>query len=105
MLANVNLDHDLDVIGARGRIVVIGNRGRVEIDPRKTMAKDASISGVMLFNASRDELHEAHAAIVGGLESGALKPLIGKRTAAGEAPQAHEAVMQPGALGKIVLKP
>ena len=105
MLANVNLDRDLDLIAARGRIVVVGNRGRVEIDPRKTMAKDSSISGVMLFNASRDELHEAHAAIVGGLESGALKPVIGKELPLSDAPQAHEAVMQPGALGKIVLKP
>jgi len=60
---------------------------------------------VMLFNASRDELHEAHAGIVGGLESGALKPVIGKELPLSEAPQAHEVVMQPGALGKIVLKP
>ena len=35
MLANVNLDRDLDVLALRGRVVVIGNRGRVEIDPRK----------------------------------------------------------------------
>jgi NADPH2:quinone reductase len=105
MLANVNLDHDLDLISARGRIVVVGNRGRVEIDPRKAMAKDASISGVMLFNASREELYEAHAAIVGGLESGALKPVIGKELPLSEAPQSHEAMMQSGALGKIVLKP
>ena len=32
MLANVNLDHDLTVIAPGGRVVVIGNRGRVEID-------------------------------------------------------------------------
>jgi NADPH2:quinone reductase len=59
----------------------------------------------MLFNASREELHEAHAGIIGGLESGALKPVIGKELPLGDAPQAHEAVMQSGALGKIVLKP
>ena len=40
MLANVNLDHDLDVLARNGRVVVIGNRGRVEIDPRKAMARD-----------------------------------------------------------------
>jgi len=105
MLANVNLDRDLDLVAPRGRIVVVGNRGRVEIDPRKAMGKDASIVGVMLFNATRDELHEAHAGIIGGLESGALKPVIGKEMPLSDAPHAHEAVMQPGALGKIVLEP
>jgi NADPH2:quinone reductase len=105
MLANVNLDRDLDLIAPRGRIVIVGNRGRVEIDPRKAMARDAAIAGMMIFNASRDELHEAHAGIFGGLECGALKPVIGKELPLSEAPQAHEAVMQPGALGKIVLKP
>ena len=37
MLANVNLDHDLTVVAPGGRVVVIGNRGRVEIDARKIM--------------------------------------------------------------------
>ena len=54
MLANVNLDRDLDVLAPHGRVVVIGNRGRVEIDPRKTMARDAAILGMTLFNATRD---------------------------------------------------
>src|SRR5689334_5173398 len=34
MLANVNLDNDLDLLALHGRVVVIGNRGRIEIDPR-----------------------------------------------------------------------
>ncbi len=55
MLANVNLDRDLDVLALRGRIVVIGNRGRVEIDPRKMMGKDGTILGMTLFNATREE--------------------------------------------------
>ena len=41
MLANVNLDRDLDVLAFRGRVMVVGNRGRIEIDPRKIMSKDA----------------------------------------------------------------
>ena len=46
MLANVNLDHDLTVVAPSGRIVVIGNRGRVEIDARKIMTKDVSVFGL-----------------------------------------------------------
>jgi len=46
MLANVNLDRDLDVLAPFGRILVIGNRGRVEIDPRKMMGKDGAVLGI-----------------------------------------------------------
>jgi len=105
MLANVNLDRDLDLIGPRGRIVVIGSRGRVEIDPRKSMGKDAAILGMTLFNANADELREIHAGIVAGLENGTLKPVIGKELPLGDAASAHQAVMEPGAFGKIVLIP
>ena len=105
MLANVNLDRDLDIVAPRGRIVVIGNRGRTEIDARKTMAKDATIQGLMLFNATREELNEAHAALVAALETGTLAPLIGRELPLADAPAAHEAVMSAGALGKIVLVP
>src|SRR5688572_625058 len=45
MLANVNLAKDLGMIARRGRIIVIGNRGTVEINPRDAMAKAASITG------------------------------------------------------------
>ena len=44
MLANVNLDKDLKTLAMGGRIVVIGSRGRVEIDPRDAMMQDASDS-------------------------------------------------------------
>jgi NADPH2:quinone reductase len=105
MLANVNLDRDLDVIGLRGRVVVIGNRGRIEIDPRKLMARDGAILGMTLFNTSRDELETIHAGIVAGLENGTLTPVIGREVPLADAPKAHAAVMEAGAFGKIVLIP
>ena len=105
MLANVNLDRDLDVLALHGRVVVIGSRGRVEIDPRKTMSRDAAILGMTLFNATRDELHEIHSGLIAGLENGTLNPVIGKELPLADAAKAHEAVMQGGAFGKIVLVP
>jgi NADPH2:quinone reductase len=105
MLANANLDKDLDVLAFRGRIVVIGSRGRVEIDPRKTMGKDAAILGMTLFNATREEFVEIHAGIRAGLDNGTLTPVIGREMPLEEAARAHEAVMEAGALGKIVLVP
>ena len=105
MLANVNLAKDLGLLAQRGRVVVIGNRGTIEIDPRAAMSKDASIIGMSLFNASPDELTSVHAALVAGLENGTLRPVIGQKMTLGEATRAHEAVLEPGAYGKIVLIP
>jgi NADPH2:quinone reductase len=105
MLANVNLDHDLDVLAAGGRVVVIGNRGRVEIDPRKAMGKDAAILGMTLFNATRPELHQIHAGLTAGLENGTLTPVVARELPLSDAVKSHVAVMEPGALGKIVLVP
>lgn len=105
MLANVNLDRDLDVLAPGGRIVVIGSRGRVEIDPRKAMARDGTILGMTLFNATRDQFREIHAGLVAGLQQGTLNPVIGRQVPLAEAAAAHTALMEPGALGKIVLMP
>jgi NADPH:quinone reductase len=105
MLANVNLDHDLTVIAPGGRIAVIGNRGRVEIDPRKIMTKDVSVFGLALWGIPQDEVRRAHLAIVAGLESGALNPVVGTEMPLQDAALAHRRVMEPGARGKIVLLP
>jgi NADPH2:quinone reductase len=105
MMANVNLDRDLDVLAPHGRIMVIGNRGRVEIDPRKMMGKDGAILGMTLFNTTREEFLEIHAGLVAGLENGTVNPVIRKEMPLDQAPQAHGAVMEPGAFGKIVLIP
>jgi NADPH2:quinone reductase len=105
MLANVNLDHDLTVVAPGGRIVVIGNRGRVEIDARKIMTKDLSVFGLALWGIPPDEIRRAHEAIVAGLQSGALNPVVGTELPLRDAAKAHVKVMEPGAKGKIVLIP
>lgn len=105
MLANVNLDRDLEVLAPRGRVVVIGSRGRIEIDPRKAMGKNSSILGISLANATREELQEIHSALVAGVENGDLQPVIAQELPLAAAAQAHVEVLKPGALGKIVLAP
>jgi NADPH:quinone reductase len=105
MLANVNLDKDLDVLARGGRVVVVGNRGRVEIDPRKTMGTDAAILGMTLFNADRAEFHEIHSGLAAGLENGTLAPVVAIELPLTDAVKSHLAVMEPGARGKIVLIP
>lgn len=105
MLANVNLGSDLTTLARGGRVVVVGSRGSVEINPRDTMGRDASILGMTLMNASPDELASIHAALGAGFENGTLRPVVGQRVALSEAPRAHQAVMEPGSYGKIVLVP
>ncbi|HZD31363.1 MAG TPA: NADPH:quinone reductase [Candidatus Angelobacter sp.] len=104
MLANKNLSADLSLLAKKGRVVVIGNRGTVEINPRDAMGRDADIRGFSLFNVSEEEWHEIHAALGAGLENGTLRPVIAQTIPLAEAARAQVEVMKPsGALGKIVL--
>jgi NADPH2:quinone reductase len=106
MLANVNLPADLALAAPLGRIVVVGSRGPVQIDPRATMMKDLDVLGMSMRNlGSEKDVAALYAALSKGLKSGALKPMIAKSFPLAEAGRAHEAVMSPGARGKIVLIP
>jgi NADPH:quinone reductase len=105
MLANVNLAKDLGVIATYGRIVVIGNRGTIEINPRAAMQRDAVIMGMTGPNTPERDVASAHAALTAGLANGSLKPVINQELPLKDAPKAHELVIQPGANGKIVLIP
>ena len=49
MLANVNLAKDLTLLARHGRVAIIGSRGKIEIDPRDAMAREADIRGMMAF--------------------------------------------------------
>jgi NADPH2:quinone reductase len=105
MLANENLGHDLRMLAPRGRVVVIGSRGDVTITPRDLMMRDASVHALLLWNVSEAEERELHAAIGAGLENGTLRPVVGREMPLADAAGAHEAVLAPGAFGKIVLVP
>ena len=105
MLANVNLGKDLTLLAKFGRVVVIGSRGKVEINPRETMGRDATIHGMMLFNAPDHDLKSIHAALYAGLENGTLNPIVGEEMPLKDAAKAHVAVLEPGAYGKIILVP
>ncbi len=105
MLSNVNLGRDLKVLARHGRVVVIGSRGTVEIDPRDTMGRDASIIGMTIMNATEPEMASIHAALIAGLRDGTLRPIVGREFPLTEAAQAHHEIMEKPAYGKIVLVP
>lgn len=105
LLANVNLAKDLTVLAKYGRVIVVGNRGSIEINPRDTMSRDASILGMSLMNATEAELKQIHAGLVAGLANGTLVPVIGREMPLSDAAKGHEQILKPGSHGKIVLKP
>jgi NADPH2:quinone reductase len=105
MLANVNLGRDLETLAPRGRVVVVGSRGPVQINPRELMRRDADVRGMMLFHASSAELGAIHLALQELLEHGTLVPVVGRQFPLAEAAEAHRRIIQDKALGNIVLLP
>jgi NADPH2:quinone reductase len=104
MVANANLQKDLGLMAPSGRIVIVGSRGKIEIDPRGTMGNQIDIRGLApVFLATEGQLAEAYAAIGAGLQNRSLRPVVGRTFKLAEAAAAHEAVMKDPAAGKIVL--
>src|SRR5437016_8808781 len=105
LLANVNLGKDLTILAKGGRVAIVGSRGRVEINPRDAMQHDVDLRGMVMPNTHPADLASIHAALVAALENGTLRPVIGTESLLSAAAEAHRAVMEPGAFGKIVLVP
>jgi NADPH:quinone reductase len=103
MLANVNLAADLKLLATYGRVIVIGNRGEITINPRDLMSRRASVRGFTLWAVTEAETNEIHAALYAGFENGTLRPVVGREIPLAEAARAHQEVLAPGASGKIVL--
>jgi NADPH2:quinone reductase len=105
MLANVNLGRDLMVMAKHGRVVVIGSRGAVEIDPRELMSRESVVMGMMLLITSESDKAQAYAVIEKGLADEMLCPVIAQELPLKEAPKAHHAIMESAHHGNIVLIP
>jgi NADPH:quinone reductase len=103
MLANVNLSNDTKLLATNGRVIVIGSRGEVTINPRELMGRRASIRGFTLWGITPTEEADIHAGIFAGLESGTLRPVVGKELPLADAARAHKQILEPGSAGKIVL--
>jgi NADPH2:quinone reductase len=104
MKAHANLAMDFPLLAQRGRVVVIGSRGRIEIDPRAAMVKDATIHTMVLFNATAAELASVYAGLVAALEGGWARPVVAQELPLADAAEAHRA-LERGPHGKIVLVP
>jgi NADPH2:quinone reductase len=105
MLANVNLSADLKMLATNGRVIIIGNRGEITINPRDLMLRRATARGFTLWAITPAEEIEINAGLIAGLENGTLRPVVGKELPLAEAARAHKEILEPGAAGKMVLVP
>src|SRR5260370_18833738 len=79
MLANVNLSADLKLLAINGRVIIIGNRGEITINPRDLMLRRASARGFTLWTINPKEQAEIHPGLIAGLENRPLRPVFAKR--------------------------
>lgn len=105
MVAHLNLAHDMKLLATNGRIIVIGNRGEITINPRELMGRRGSIRGFSLWAITAAEEADIHAGVFAGLENETLRPVVAKQLPLAEAARAHQEILERGAAGKIVLIP
>lgn len=103
--AHRSLGSVLGVLAPEGRVVVVGSRAPVEINARTLMQREGSIRAVFLHRMTGGDAYiQAHRAIVAGLRSGTLRPVVDRTMPLGDAPAAHELVLGDGKVGKVVLE-
>lgn len=103
MLANENLTADFEALAKYGRIMIVGNRGSLDFNPRLLMGKDADVRGLATWNFPPDARRAALADLSAKLAEGSLVPLVGREFPLAEAAQAQDHVMASRAVGKVVL--
>jgi len=104
-LANINLGHDIQMINQNARVMIVGCRGSVNINPRHLMGPEANVQGVALGTTSPAQWKQMGAAIVAGVEAGWVNPVINKEYNMEQAAQVHHDIIHSkGAKGKLVLR-
>lgn len=103
-LANVNLQTDLEILARYGRVVIVGNRGAIEINPRLMMGKDTDIRGMGVPNYTLEEMAQCFIALEKMLSDGSLVPVLGETFTLADANRAHEVVMDRKSNGKLIFK-
>lgn len=104
MLSNVNLGNDLNILAPHGRVMIIGSRGSVVIEPRSMMLPETSVIGVALLSSSDEEMKETTSAVCLGLKEGWLKPIVNRVYPLKNISDAHHDIIHSkGAKGNLIL--
>ena len=104
-VAHKNLRKDLDVVGAGGRIVLIGGIGDIAINPLELLLREVTIFGVIFFRMSSQQLFQTRCAIEAGIKAGWIRPQIWQELPLEKASEAQDLLASgSGARGKVILK-
>ena len=98
-----SVEKDFHALAKYGRIVIVGSRGSLEFTPRLAMIKEADVLGMAVWNTTQNEYVEALGAAAAALESGVLRPTVGRELPLEQAAQAHVDILKQKAQGKMVL--
>ncbi len=104
MLANKNLETDMQIIAKEGRIVIVGSRDTIEVTPRHLMGNEATVTAVNVARMTSEDKEEALHAIRNFIEQDAIHPLIGKTFTLEEATQAHQSMMEDPGNGRTIFE-
>lgn len=105
MAAGTNLAADTTILAPRGRIVVVGSRSPIEIDPRQLMGADSDIRGMAVWNMTAAEFADAYRAIGALLRAERVRPVIGRVIPLAAAADAHRLLAGSSPrTGKVVLQ-
>lgn len=104
MLANKNLENDLDIISKKGRIVVVGNRGEITINPRKLMTTEAIVTGLSITKLNDEDKREIIDGLTAFLKTGALRPVIGEKFKLDEAEEAYKELIDGHGNGRLIFE-
>lgn len=104
MLANQNLETDMEIAAKEARIIILGSRGKIQIDPRHTMTKGLTILGLSVINLDATELAAAYKELTRLVDEGEILPLVGDVLPLDKAAEAHEQILTKKGNGKLVLK-
>lgn len=104
MRAELNLDNDIRLLSAGGRVVVVGSRGPIEIAPRDLMSSENTIQGLKMSRSTSEERREYSELIKERAETKKLKPPIAAILPLKKAADAQALVMKGPHCGNIVLE-
>ena len=107
VIANINLANDLSAVAKNGKVVIVGSRGEVKINPRDIMVKEVDVRGLFLTAQTLTQKRQAVAKLTAGLSQGTIKPVVSEVLALDQAARAHVRVIEreEGIIGKIILRP